>query len=102
MSSCRTTHYYPPAMFRNDIQLMEKPHSRDQKKTAIYASGAYLLHSDALEDTNNMVTSGMLNIYRSHTTSHFNFSYGALGFMSVYRPDATDMLKRICHIKASA
>jgi hypothetical protein len=90
VSSCNTVHRYPPALFRNDVQLMEKPHSTDEKKTAIYASGSYLVHSNDIVDTSSMITGGMFNVYRSHTISHFNYSYGVMGFMGVYRPDAAD------------
>ncbi|WP_454801984.1 hypothetical protein [Mucilaginibacter phyllosphaerae] len=87
-SSC-TTRYYAPALYQNDIMYMIKPHSKDTVKTRIYASGNYLIQSGA--NGQGESNTGLLNIYRSHTLSHFNFSYGALAYNGRYKKQESDL-----------
>lgn len=83
-SSC-ARHYYPSAMFQNDVQYMAKPHSSDSVLHGTYASGAFL----TTFNTGNISESGaagLLNVYRSHTLKHpdLSVSYGVLGFAGNY------------------
>jgi hypothetical protein len=83
-SSC-TQHYYPSAMFQNDVQYMSKPYSEDSVRHGTYVSGTYMveLNSDNLDDSE---TAGLLNIYQSYTLKNpnLNISYGVLGFAGNY------------------
>nr|WP_294948331.1 hypothetical protein [uncultured Mucilaginibacter sp.] len=84
LSSC-TRRYYAPGLFQNDVQLMMKPHSQDSAKSKVYINGALLTQSGASGQGNS--TSGLLNVYRSHTLQNFNLSYGALAYTGNYTRD---------------
>jgi len=87
LSSCQK-HFYAPAIYQNDVLYMQKPHSKDSVKTAIYATGSYLTQENS--NSNGTLQSGVLNIYRSHTIPNFNLSYGLLGFAGSYTKDSKD------------
>jgi hypothetical protein len=89
VSSC-TTRIYPPALFQNDIQLMEKPHSTDEQKSATYVSGSYLLQDNMA--SYGALQSGLLNIYHSETVPNINYSYGVLGFAGTFTRDSTNTI----------
>ncbi|TSD67369.1 hypothetical protein FFF34_008245 [Inquilinus sp. KBS0705] len=83
VSSC-SERFYGPALYQNDVQQMIKPHSKDSVKTRLYGSGTLLMHDNMFNQTDD-TKAGLLNIYRSHTVPHFNFSYGVLGFAGTYK-----------------
>jgi len=73
---------------------MLKPHSKDSVKTKVYASAVFLEHDDLFNRGSS--SAGLLNIYRSHTIPHFNFSYGVLGFAGRYK-EQTDIPLQFNH-----
>ncbi|WCT12395.1 hypothetical protein [Mucilaginibacter jinjuensis] len=84
-SSC-TKHYYPSAMFQNDVQYMSKPYSGDSVRHGTYVSGALLLTGNS-GNIDDGASAGLLNIYQSYTLKNpnLNISYGVLGFAGNYR-----------------
>jgi hypothetical protein len=84
LSSC-TRHYYPSAMFQNDVQYMSKPYSGDSVRHGTYASGTFMvtLNSGNIDEAES---AGLLNIYQSYTLKNpnLNISYGVLGFAGNY------------------
>jgi len=89
LSSCTQKQYYAPGLYQNDVQNMYKPHSKDSVKSRFYATGVLLSQSGA--GGQGTSTSGLLNIYRAHTIPHFNFSYGAIGYLGSYDRNYVDL-----------
>lgn len=81
LSSC-SKQYYAPGLFQNDVQLMIKPQSQDSVKSKVYISGVLLTQSGASGQGSS--TSGLLNLYQSHTLKNVNLSYGVLGYTGNY------------------
>jgi hypothetical protein len=72
---------------------MIKPHSKDSVKSRFYASGVLLSQSGGGGDgTSN---AELLNVYRSNTIPHLNFSYGAIAFAGNYSASHVDSVGRI-------
>ncbi|RFZ94446.1 hypothetical protein D0C36_02530 [Mucilaginibacter conchicola] len=69
---------------------MVKPHSKDSVRNRFYASGTYLNQGGA--NGQGDLKSGLLNVYRSNTLNHFNFSYGALVYTGSYKRGMYDSL----------
>ena len=80
-TSC-SKQYYAPGLYQNDVQLMMKPQSQDSAKRKIYIAGALVEQSGA--GGQGDATSGVLNIYQSHTFKNVNLSYGVLGYTGNY------------------
>src|SRR6187402_423165 len=92
-SSC-TRHYYPSAVFQNDVQYMSKPYSGDSVLHGTYVSGALLATANS-GNIDDGASAGLLNIYQSYTLKNpdLNISYGVLGFAGNYTAgtDNTDI-----------
>ncbi|NCD69478.1 hypothetical protein [Mucilaginibacter agri] len=83
-SSC-AKHYFPSAMFQNDVQYMTKPHSSDSVRHGTYASGAFIGNFN-MGNISESGDAGLLNVYQSYTLKDpkLSISYGVLGFAGNY------------------
>ncbi|MEO7881370.1 hypothetical protein [Mucilaginibacter sp.] len=66
---------------------MMKPHSQDSAKRKIYVAGTLVEQSGA--NGQGAASSGVLNVYQSHTFKNVNLSYGALAFAGNYSRNET-------------
>lgn len=86
LSSC-SKQYYAPGLYQNDVQLMMKPQSQDSAKRKIYIAG--VLAEQLGASGQGDATSGVLNVYQSHTFKNINLSYGAIAYAGKYSRNET-------------
>ncbi len=81
-ASC-SSHYYSPALYKNDIAYQFKPMSSDEEKSANYISGDLNLTNG--HNLNDNVQYGMLRFTHAETYDNFNMAIGGYGFMGDYQ-----------------